>query len=210
MKNCSLVATALLAFGIIASTPAVAVPLQYTLSGTDLDGTIEFASFRIDSTPPVLPNNIGLGEGFRLKFIQGTFRYGAQLSNLQDVQFFSADAGGGFINLDPADKTGTSSFLSLLGPQLYSGTEAAPTLLTGNFTLFDAFSNAPISLSVAAVPEPATWAMLVVGFGIAGLSKRSRRVSVIVGASSPTRPRCELKRARAVGGARLGSRDKVR
>ncbi len=153
---------------------ADAVILHYTLSGTDVDGTVEFASFAVDANPVVLPNNVGPGQGFRLKFLSGVFQYGSQISYLQDVQFNNADLGGGFINLDPADTTGASAFLVTYGDQLYSGAESNPMLLTGDFTLYDAYSDAPLKLNVAAVPEPASWAMLIVGFGALGGTMRRR------------------------------------
>ncbi len=171
MRPYGIAAAALLT---VASGSAAAQQLQYTFTGNDTDGTVEYASFVLDVHPVVLPNNVGLGEGFRVKFLPGVFQYGTTISYLQDIQFFNADLGGGFINLDPADKVGTSSYLVTYGAQLYTGSEAAPTMLTGRFTLFDAFSNAPLLLSVTAVPEPGTWAMLILGFGIAGFALRRR------------------------------------
>ena len=55
----------------------------------------------------------------------------------------------------------TSAFVTLIG--LRSGE-------TYNFSFLDA----------AAVPEPATWAMMVLGFGMLGAAVRRRRVSTIV------------------------------
>lgn len=176
----SLVTAALLAAAApLAVAPANAVTLQYTLTGNDLDGTVEFASFRIDDHPVILPNNFELGGGFRVKFLSGVFQYGATVNTLRDIQFDSSILSGGFIDLDVADSVGSSIVLAVGGPQLYSGSEATPTLLTGNFTVFDAFSGAPLSLSVAAVPEPAAWSMMVIGFGIVGeLARRRQRVTV--------------------------------
>ncbi len=157
-----------------AMTPANAVTLQYTLSGNDLDGTVEYASFQVDSNPVILPNNISVGNGFRVKFLSGIFQYGTQITTVSDIQFFNTTNLGGFANVDPADTNGTSTFLIFDGPQLYSGSEASPTLLTGSFTLHDSYSGAPIALTVAAVPEPAAWTLMIAGFGAVGGAMRRR------------------------------------
>lgn len=39
-----------------------------------------------------------------------------------------------------------------------------------------------VSLSISAVPEPATWAMLIMGFGAVGMASRRRRAHLAVGA----------------------------
>lgn len=54
---------------------------------------------------------------------------------------------------------------------------------TISFYIFDAVTSdneGGISLSIAAVPEPASWAMLIAGFGLVGAAARRRRaVSVL-------------------------------
>jgi len=63
------------------------------------------------------------------------------------------------------------------GPQLYSGTEAAPTLLAFGPTVFtDLFTGDDVTISATeAVPEPATWAMMAIGFGLIGGAYRAQR-----------------------------------
>ncbi|WP_425228779.1 PEPxxWA-CTERM sorting domain-containing protein [Sphingomonas sp.] len=164
-------AAALLAAAFAA--PAGAQTLHYALNGTAPDGTVEYASFDLDAHPIPLANNIG-PDGFRIKFISGIFQIGSQVLNLQDLEFFTSDSGGGFISLDPTDKTGESLFLNVGSDQLFAGPPATPTLLTGNFLLFDFGTGADLKLSVAAVPEPAAWAMMILGFGAAGITLRRR------------------------------------
>ncbi len=164
-------AAALLASTVCGS--AGAETLQYTLNGTTSDGLVEFASFQIDSNPIPLANNIG-PDGFRVKFIPGIFQIGSQTLTIQDLQFFTADGGGGFFSLDPTDKVGDSIFLNLGPDQLFDGPPSTPTLLTGTFGLFDYGTGANVLLSVAAVPEPATWAMMILGFGVIGVAVRRR------------------------------------
>lgn len=128
----------------------------------------------MDSNPTILPMNVGENMGFRVKRL---WQYGDTVYQQRDLQFFNSSLIGGFIDLDPRDKVGTSTMLALLGPQLYSGPESAPTMLTGTFELFDAYSGAPISLTVSAVavPEPATWGTMILGLGMAGATLRRRR-----------------------------------
>jgi len=71
--------------------------------------------------------------------------------------------------------------------QLYTGTTADPVLLTGEWDLVDygSFVEDPsdpavryhlsVTQAVSNVPEPASWAMLVAGFAIAGGCLRSKR-----------------------------------
>ncbi len=79
---------------------------------------------------------------------------------------------------------GISSAVSLylLGTAIGAGTEATPTSLTLSFnnTGTSAFS-ASASLATpptTAVPEPAVWAMMLVGFGAMGATMRRRKVSL--------------------------------
>lgn len=74
-------------------------------------------------------------------------------------------------------------FANLWGEQLFTGTTAAPTLRTGTFSLLldgqpDQVATLTIAApAVAAIPEPMTWGLMVLGFGAAGAAMRRRRVS---------------------------------
>ena len=66
--------------------------------------------------------------------------------------------------------------------QLFGGTAAAPTFYNGVFDLSD-FSGGPAigTLTITngatlpgGVPEPASWALMVTGFGAAGMARRRR------------------------------------
>lgn len=48
----------------------------------------------------------------------------------------------------------------------------------GQLTVESAVSTSPQSLSTSYVPEPATWAMMITGFGMAGVSLRRRPTAV--------------------------------
>jgi len=75
---------------------------------------------------------------------------------------------------------GQSGVTATSGPQLYTGSEDAPTLLTGTLMLTDYYDGAPLMLTVTAVPEPMTWALMLGGFALTGAALRRRRVHAVL------------------------------
>jgi hypothetical protein len=69
--------------------------------------------------------------------------------------------------------TGTQEFRNLLNQTIVAG--ANNTLFVSGTTGGDASFSGNINFAAAAVPEPATWAMMLFGFGAVGYSMRSRR-----------------------------------
>ena len=65
-------------------------------------------------------------------------------------------------------------------PSLFTGTFSNPTFRPGTYQLYD--SNSYYTLTVTAVPEPATWLMMIVGFGAVGITLRRKHR---VGGSDP-------------------------
>jgi len=154
----------LLALGIatsIVSVPAAAVTLQFTLTG---DAT---AQFRLSQTP--VPTGVA-GDSFSFFPIPATVN---GISGPSEVLFYAASGGGGFDVIQSPDPLNA---VFGAGPVLFTGTLAAPVFVIGTYELTDFnASGDSYTLNIAAVPEPASWAMLIAGFGLTGAAMRQRR-----------------------------------
>jgi hypothetical protein len=96
------------------------------------------------------------------------------------LPFVTFAAGGGV-----TASFGTDEFN---GPQIFGGTTAAPTFAPGVFDLTGSFGDVVGDTAVltitdpAAVPEAATWAMMLVGLGgIGSVARRRQNVRVAYG-----------------------------
>lgn len=177
MKKLAILASGAAMFAIAA--PAQAALLQFTISGSDtasgLDpAPIVFLSFKIESSPVIAPFNVIPGNVFVIPDVAGTFRYGTTtFSSPQPINFYPTSQAGGLV-------VGSNGLFVFDGPQLYTGTEAAPTFRTGNFELtFKTFNGiSPMALTIAevpAIPEPSSWALMLAGFAMVGGAIRYRR-----------------------------------
>lgn len=94
------------------------------------------------------------------------------------INFFAPSFGGG---LNIFDINGFDFLFSSVGDVLFTGPTSSPTFRTGTFSL-SRFSqtipgNGTLTISTVgagAVPEPASWAMLIAGFGLVGAVMRRR------------------------------------
>ena len=71
----------------------------------------------------------------------------------------------------------STSYSIILGdymPQVYTGPESAPVFAPGVFDTYDPADGLTGSLTIS-LPEPSSWAMMLVGFGGLGAAMRSRR-----------------------------------
>jgi hypothetical protein len=146
------------------SAPAQATLLNFTISG-DYRG-----SFRLDSAPAVLPADVVDGYSFGIADVP----FSGSPSGLAGITFFNASATGGILINNGFDYLFDASDV-----QLYTGSESAPTFREGSFTLTGLSTPGSFVITISAIPEPTSWAMMVGGFGLAGgIVRRRRRLAV--------------------------------
>lgn len=134
-----------LALALVAAPLAKADTLDFTITGQGSTYT-----FSLDSSPT--PDLSVDAVFFRLD--NQLINIDNQFGETSDIRFNSFAAGG-------------VSFLSLTlsGPQLYTGTEASPTFLTGPFTLASGLDTYSLTITPESspVPEPASLVLLATG-----------------------------------------------
>lgn len=159
------ISKALCAVSILYSGSAYATVLNFDITG---NGT---ARFTLDTSivKPMFVNNTGI----TYTNVSGTYN-GVTAS--RSVQFFNSTNYGGF-NVGFVGQ-GT-------GPVLYTGSTADPVFNLGTFQLqpfgFGVKGGYTVTIAAvaAAVPEPATWAMMILGFGLVGYAVRRRAVRYV-------------------------------
>ena len=151
-----------IAFALAA--PVAAKPLKFTISGN------YNATFRLDSIP--VPDFVQDDYLFAVVGVPGLPGTSAGLA---DLSFFNAGVIGGLLI---SDSGGFDYLFDANGVQLYTGPESAPTFRQGSFALTGLSTPGDFLVSISAVPEPASWGLLIAGFGLVGgtMRVRSRRV----------------------------------
>jgi hypothetical protein len=151
MNTIKMLALAGAAMTLSTSASAATLLVSFTPSN---DSIVPF-TFTVDDSPQLVE--------------EGEYYFAAVISN----------ATGEYVGLERVtfwNILSFGAFQDLIGPQLYIGLTSAPTILTGTFDV-RSFSNANKSgiVTISAVPEPSTWAMMLVGFGMMGAAMRYRR-----------------------------------
>jgi hypothetical protein len=154
---------------VLAASPASATLLNFELTGSHQ------ASFQIDTetVPNFFSSSSLIGNQVGFDDVSGIFGGVAGLASISFGTNLIADfnIGGtplGFVQL-------TSN-----GPDLFTGNPADPVFTLGSFNLSNPFfgQNDVLTISVAAVPEPSTWAMMILGFATVGFIAYRRKRSL--------------------------------
>ena len=162
-----LISVAALAIPVV---PANAAALLFTLSGS------RNATFQLDSnpTPTTFSSSTLIGDQIQFTNVAGIYNGVAGVATIGFGNGLAAALNVGHASL---------GFTQFVGPALFSGTASAPIFSPGTFSLTSIVSGSStltISAVAAAVPEPATWAMMIFGFGAVGSMIRYRRRSTTV------------------------------
>lgn len=167
MKPVYLLTVSAAVMAITGTAPASAVPLAFDFTGPS--GT---AQFQLDSNPmPDFSTSFLGSDQFGFRDVAGTF--GGVRGTASVISF-----GRGSLFSALSITAPRLSFTQFTAPTLFTGSPKAPVFSTGSFTLINPFfGNANLSISEApsVVPEPDTWAMMIVGFGTIGATVRYSR-----------------------------------
>jgi hypothetical protein len=176
--------------------PAGAVTLTYSASGTFSGSTptTTFSgpgktwtlSFQVDSNPVV--SGFSAGGGFSPVFSNFSYTLNGSPVSVTPTSFtFSNAAFGGGLGFCFIATPNPCTALSLqTGPQMYTGPESAPTMLTGGFTTgtffavgTSLFSQPNTTIQVAApipsTPIPSSLILTLIGLGCLGFYVASRK-----------------------------------
>lgn len=150
----------------LVSTSADATVYRFDLSG------VYAATFSIDSDLLAPPADSG-SDYFLVGDVAGTFDGMAQVAS--SIQFSTLASNGGVtIELSNGD------FRGFFGSQLFTGMTTMPSFTPGQYALTSDIDGGTAMLGISAVPEPATWAMMIAGFATIGLSVRRRKTVIAV------------------------------
>lgn len=173
MKLATKATLSLIVGGLLASSPAAAFPLLFSFTGQNFGGPIT-ASFQLDSNPtPSRVNDQAIIQSGQIFFdnVSGIFNGNAETAS--SISF-------GTNLLSQFQISGTSlGFAQFGGQTVFSGSLSNPVFAPGTFN-FTGFTRGTLTVSevTAAVPEPATWAMMIGGFALVGSSMRRKKMSL--------------------------------
>jgi hypothetical protein len=124
------------------------------------------------------------GPDITINFATPVFGAGAQIQSNFFGEFIArvtaSDGVNSYSFASPGDSNGSSD-----GSAIFIGVLSSTQTLTSlTFTLDSAASNPndfainAVQLNTAVVPEPASWALMIVGFGLVGVSVRRRKAAI--------------------------------
>lgn len=155
--------------GIFASVPASAQALTFNLTGS------RTATFTLPSSTPDSFNTSALiGDQIFFNNVAGTFGGSAGFGNIS----FGTNL------ISPFQiQSANLPFTQFGGQSVFTGPASNPTFALGTFNFGGIVSgNSMLTISraavAAAVPEPGTWMMMLLGFGAIGVASRRRRATL--------------------------------
>lgn len=149
---------------------AAAAVAAITFGATAQAGTLLFSysdtagvsfTYEQSSTPTPATYSAGFANSVPV------FDFKGSIGPYSDINYFTAFASGGFSTPDGLVDGG--------GPQIFSGTVSNPVFAPGTFAIDEVFVQQTGTLTITAVPEPASWALMLVGLGSLGATLRTRR-----------------------------------
>lgn len=156
------------AASLAAAASASAATYNFAITGS------QTISFQLDSSPT--PPIVDPGNYFVLSGVSGTIN---NVGTTFDLGFGSPSY---FFNFGLLNNTVGTGFVST-GPTLFTGSVSSPTFSLGTFTLTPNVPGPAYSLTISqaggTVPEPASWAMMIAGFGLIGAIARRRRETMV-------------------------------
>lgn len=163
------IAIAIVAAAAISSQASAAI-FSFDLSGSR---NAQFTLDTADATPSFFQSNFAN--------VTGTFDGSTQTASLINFSQTSFIANLNIVGT-------TLGFTQFTGPALFTGTNASPLFTPGTYQLSSIVSGRS-TLTIAevtdgggmglAVPEPASWALMIAGFGLVGASLRNRRATTV-------------------------------
>ena len=143
-----------------AATPAAAATLFRLFGDTNGDFTL----------PTPVVTSAATADYFAIYGTPGSLD---SVGSFFDIFFYLDLSGGGF---DIQDTLNPDNLLQLGGPVLFNGPTSAPRFLNGRYELTDYNGDGgSYTLTISTIPEPASWALLIAGFGLTGAAMRRRR-----------------------------------
>ncbi len=154
VKGCGI---ALALMSIVVGGAQAATEMLFTItaeSGDDPTTTFELPT---SPTPTQFSTNFAFEVGDTPAIVGGS------ATTLDGLSFYNSQGSGGLVD---------STYFDLSGAQYYTGTEASPTFVPGIHTgQSNSYSGGvdTVTIALAPVPEPASWAMMLAGFAGLGL-----------------------------------------
>lgn len=137
-----------LVLGLAAPAVARAQEVLFTISGTGGDPD---ATFVLPQNPS--PDFIAPGVYFGFFSVPATIE--GSPSDLFGLDFYNISDEGGLLD---------QSYYSLTGVQLYTSPEDSPMFLPGVYSMYNDVTGNTDIVTLTAVPEISTWAMILAGF----------------------------------------------